>query len=506
MHVTSLPGPYGIGELGPTTERWLRLLADCNQHCWELLPLQPPDSFNSPYQGTSAMANNWLLVSLEDFQKSGLLSPTELDGFPKTPPDRVDFERIIAPRKKLLTLAAERFIRAGENQDFVQFCHRSADWLEDFVRFEVLVDHFAGAAWTDWPDAFRWRDLQTLGNFADRFAHKLAIHRVWQYFFDRQWQAVRRLAGKLAIEIIGDLPMFVSHNSADVWAHPELFDLASDGNPRVVAGVPPDYFSATGQRWGNPLYRWPAHRESHFAWWVGRFRWALELYDAIRIDHFRGLVSCWEIPAASETAANGRWVESPGLEILTLAREKFGRLPGIAEDLGIITPEVQALRDRFSLPGLRPLLFAFTEDNPASPFLPANLQPNCVAYTGTHDNEPLMEFFKLSSPTVVGEMDFLLKRALVQRHMPRGFEDLPFHWRFLAWLATSPSDRVIFPLQDILGLAGEGRMNCPGTAGGNWSWRWTGNGISGRLVRLLRAIGARSDTQGGLSWCGLGQK
>lgn len=492
LHVTSLPGPYGIGELGPTAERWLRQLADLNQHCWQILPLQPPDSFHSPYRSTSAMANNCLLISLEDLRAQGLLRREELADFPTTLPDLVDFERIIGPRRNLLRRAAQRFLAAGSDPNFEGFCRREAGWLEDFVDFEVLTDRFNGRSWTEWPPEFRSRDQRTMEIFVEQFAEELQIRRIEQYFFDQQWRRVRRLADELAIEIIGDLPMFVSHNSADVWAKPELFDLRDDGLPRVVAGVPPDYFSRTGQRWGNPLYRWEFHRRSNFVWWLERFRRALQHYHAFRIDHFRGLVACWEIPADEETAAAGRWVESPGQDLLTRAERILGPLPCIAEDLGVITPAVEALRDRFGFPGVRPLLFAFTEDNGGSPFLPVNLNPNSVAYTGTHDNGTLMEFFRLASPTVVGEIDFLLKNALVRRHVPRALKIFPFHWRFLAWLAMSPADRVIFPLQDILGLGSEGRMNRPGTVvGRNWRWRWTGKSLPDKLAGFLVRIGER---------------
>ncbi len=467
LHVTSLPGPWGIGEIGPHAVRWLRGLAGMGVRWWQVLPLNPTGYGDSPYQTLSTFAANPVLVSLDTLRQTGLLTEDDLRDFPATSPYRVDFASILPARWNRLTLAADRFdaMPHSRRRGFEAFCVHHAHWLPDFALFMALKNEQGGRAWIEWPAPLAHRDPSALAEARRRLAREIRRAEILQFFFDRQWASVRRAAARLGVRIIGDLPIFVAHDSADVWARRELFHLDRGGHPTVIAGVPPDYFSRTGQRWGNPLYRWEAHAADGYAWWTARVRRALELADLVRLDHFRGFEDYWEIPADAPTAERGRWVAGPRDALLTVIRGQLGRLPIIAEDLGIITDEVRALRDRFGLPGMEVLQFLIAEW-PKHPDRMDRIRENSVVYTGTHDNDTARGWFESLLQRPVADPERTAAVALLgDRPEKISHRMVELAWRSRAWLA-------IAPLQDILGWGSEARMNVPGRPDGNWQWRF----------------------------------
>jgi 4-alpha-glucanotransferase len=411
------------------------------------------------------MAGNSLLIGLEGLMEDGFLEESDFEGFPPNNCSCVDYDRIVGPRTKLLRTAAGRFLLDGGSRDYEIFCAQEGHWLDDHAIFCALSRRFATADWTAWPEEFSGRKDQALSAAAKDLVEEVAVERVLQYFFHRQWAAVRRRAAQLSIAIVGDMPIFVSHCSVDLWTNRHLFDLDGSGNPMAVAGVPPDYFSATGQRWGNPLYLWDRHRESGYEWWASRMERAISQFDAVRIDHFRAFADYWEIPASEPTAINGRWIDGPGEEFFTALAKKLGPLPIVAEDLGILSEKAIALRDRLALPGLRILLFALDDYHGDSPFLPENFIENCIAYTGTHDNATAFESLFSDGE----ESDRRL--ALLKKILPADYDSLHPIDGAIAWLAQSKAQWVIFPMQDLLHLGADTRMNRPATVTGNWSWR-----------------------------------
>lgn len=485
LHLTSLPGPWGIGEIGPHARRWLQALAAMRQRWWQFLPLGPTGYGDSPYQSLSTFAAHALLVSLDDLRAGGWLTAADLRGFPKTDPHRVDFGRILPERWERLHAAADRFDAAPavRRRGFDAFRRRHADWLPDYALFMALKAEQGGRAWIEWPAPLARREPRALADARRRLAREIRRAEILQFFFERQWAELRRAARRLGVGLVGDLPIFVAHDSADVWARPHLFELDADGRPTVVAGVPPDYFSATGQRWGNPLYRWPAHAADGYRWWIARFRRALQWADLVRLDHFRGLQDYWEIPASEPTAENGRWVPGPRDELLeALRRALGGRLPIIAEDLGIITDEVRALRDRFDLPGMEVLQFLFGE-LAERPDRLERIRKNSVVYTGTHDNDTARGWFEAAASAAEGEV--ARARRAAEELLGRDPARVPARMIELAW--RSPARLAIAPLQDVLGLGSEARMNTPGTAQGNWQWRFDWPQLTaGARLRLAR--------------------
>jgi 4-alpha-glucanotransferase len=486
LHPSSFPGPYGIGDLGSAAHAWLDWLADSGCTLWQVLPLGPTGYGDSPYQSLSSFAGNPLLIAPDELLQEGLLDAQDLDPRPEAPPDRVDFGEAIAYKDRLLALASERFrSRASQSlqDDYDSFCADQSEWLEDFVLFVSLKRSLQGRAWTQWPEELSGRQPDALRQAAASLSEEIAEHRLRQFLFDRQWQAVHRRAQELGITLIGDIPIFVAHDSADVWSAPELFHLRADGEPEVVAGVPPDYFSPTGQLWGNPLYRWSAHQADGFAWWIRRFRSVLRSVDVIRLDHFRGLDAYWEIPGGAPTAEKGRWAPGPGNDLLEAVRQNLGELPIIAEDLGFITPGVRQLRDSFGLPGMKVIQFAFGGDADED-FLPHNYLPRCVVYTGTHDNDTTRGWYA-SAPEA--EQDFC------RRYLARDGQEISWDLLRLAW--ASVADWAIAPLQDILELGTEARMNFPGRPQGNWGWRFQAAhltpGLAARLFELNDLFGRR---------------
>jgi len=463
LHPTSLPGRFGIGELGETARSFIRFLAAAGQSLWQILPLGPTGYGDSPYACFSAFAGNPLLIDLERLVAEGDVDASDLADAPVFPEDRVDFGTVIPFKTTILEGAARRFRReaAGRRRkDFERFCEENAHWLEDYALFRALKDAHRGAVWNTWEWELATRQPEALAQWRDRLDEAVFAQCYFQYQFFRQWEELKRYANARGIRIIGDIPIFVAYDSVDVWAHPELFHLDEKLRPTKVAGVPPDYFSPTGQLWGNPLYRWEVMAEKGYAWWIARLRQTLHTVDILRLDHFRGFAAYWEIPAAERTAVKGRWVEGPGAALFDALKAALGELPIIAEDLGVITPDVEELRDQFDLPGMNVLQFAFTTDA-ANAYLPHNLRPNSLIYTGTHDND-----------TTLGWHQSRRGKESQNFHRYLGPASEPVNWALMRMAYRSVADVAVVPLQDVLGLGTEARMNTPGKLGGNWSWRF----------------------------------
>jgi 4-alpha-glucanotransferase len=463
LHPTSLPGPFGIGDLGPAAEAFLDWAAAAGQRLWQVLPLGPPGLGGSPYTARSAFAGNPLLISPERLVAAGLLPAASVGASPSPAGSRVDFAAVAPWKDSLLREAWGRFRREGshEHRERLRAFAASpahAAWLADWELFAALAARFPDRAWSDWPAPLARREPGALEQVRRELLDEVGYHRFAQYLFFEQWAAVRAAAARRGIAVFGDVPIYVAADSADVWAHPELFDLDGEGRPRHVAGVPPDYFSPTGQRWGNPLYLWERMAADGFAWWVSRLRANLELADLVRIDHFRGLAAYWQIPASEPTALEGRWQRGPGLALFAALRRGLGSLPIVAEDLGTITPDVEALREGASLPGMKVLQFAFAE--PDSSHLPHHHVPRCVVYTGTHDNDTTVGWFAALGAEERGRvLDYV------------GGEGTEPHWDLIRAAYTSVADQAVVPLQDVFGLGSRDRMNVPGEPDGNWAWR-----------------------------------
>ncbi len=482
LHPTSLPGPYGIGDLGPQSYRFIDWLASSGCKLWQVLPLGPTGYGDSPYQCFSAFAGNPYLISPDELLADGLLNREDLDDKPdfSTPPLgrvsrvdpltplRVNFGLLIPWKLDLLRKAFTHFQSSPEHlrESFDYFRAENAAWLDDFAIFMALKEAHGGGAWNGWPEPLRSRKKTALRKAQNEFAESVMRYAFYQFLFFRQWAKVRSYASQRGIQIIGDIPIFVANDSADVWSHPELFFLDKQGNPTVVAGVPPDGFSEAGQLWGNPLYNWAVHREDGYAWWLSRIRASLQSVDILRFDHFRGFAGYYEIPADHATAEFGRWVRGPGRELFRAVDKHLGDglitpgtgLPMIAEDLGLITPDVIELLTAFDLPGMKVLQFAFS--GPDNPFLPHNYVPNCVAYTGTHDNDTAYGWLANATEH---EREFAFRYLNV--------DGGNFAWHLIREVWKSVAVFAITPMQDVLGLGGEARMNFPSKLGGNWEWR-----------------------------------
>ena len=500
LHPTSLPGPWGLGEIGPQAAAFVRELAALRQQYWQVLPLGPTGYGDSPYQSFSSFAGNPLLISFNTLLAEGLLTSAELADFPALPEDRVDFGAVIPARLAVLRAVSAAFAhRASAEQlhAFELFCAQHAGWLPDYALFMALKGAHGGGSWTGWPAALANRDAAALAAAREQWHAEINDICVQQFLFDRQWQALRQLARSEGLQIIGDVPIIVAQDSADVWAHRELFCLDETGRPTVVAGVPPDYFSATGQLWGNPLYRWQVHATSGFAWWIARLRRTLELVDLVRLDHFRGFAAYWEIPAGEPTAIHGRWVQGPGAPFFAAVGAALGGLPLIAEDLGMITDDVHALRDEFALPGMRILQFSFGHLGREPQQLPEAFPENCAVYTGTHDNDTTCGWFHAApgvtdtraAEAVRAEHDYIL-RYLHKR------KDRDINWAFIELAFRNQARLAVVPLQDVLGLGSEARMNTPGQPAGNWQWRCRRGALTramkNRLARLTLETGRAS--------------
>jgi 4-alpha-glucanotransferase len=475
LHPTSLPGPYGVGDIGPAAMKWVDALVRARQKWWQILPLGPTAFGDSPYQCFSALAGNPYLISPDALVQEGLLNAADL-GAVHFPSEEVHYGSVIAFKTNMLARAWENF-RYGHAPHlrpvFEQFRTREARWLDDFALFMALKDAHGGEGWQEWPSDIRLRRPAAISVARRDLADVIGSHQFRQFLFFRQWRHLREYAHAQGVRLIGDIPIFVAGDSTDVWSNPQLFLLDQEGRPGVVAGVPPDYFSATGQLWGNPLYDWDKLQATGYTWWLERLRATLEQVDFVRLDHFRGFEAYWAIPAGMTTAEVGEWVKAPGADFLETVRRTLGKLPLIAEDLGIITPQVEELRDRFHLPGMRILQFAFggaVEDR----FLPHNYEHNTVVYTGTHDNDTTRGWY---AGLTEGEAHF------VRRYLGRDGSDIAWDLIRLAW--ASVANYALAPLQDVLDLGSEGRLNLPGRPSGNWCWRYTDDMLTdGTLDRL----------------------
>lgn len=489
LHPTSLPGPYGIGDLGGEAYRFIDFLHQTGQKLWQILPVAPPGDGDSPYGAFSAFAGNPLLLSPESLLAEGLLRAEDLRNVPAFPTDAVDYDAVRSWKMDLLRRSYERFKDGGNARvrtELTSFERENAGWLDDYALFMAVKAAHGGSRWSDWEEGIARRRPESVARWRERAADDVRLHTYIQYLFFKQWLALKGYANARGVQIVGDIPIFVAGDSADAWAHPDLFHLDGKGRPTVVAGVPPDYFSATGQYWGNPLYRWDAMARDGYSWWIARFRNVFRLCDMVRLDHFRGFAAYWEVPVnAEQTAANGRWVPGPGRALFEAVRDALGERPIIAEDLGLITPDVVELREAMGFPGMRVLQFAF-ESDATDPYLPHNFDRNSVVYTGTHDNDTTLGWYRAASAQA---------RANVARYL-----DIPMSGRTddadaMERLVTrklvraalgSVANMAIVPLQDLLELGSSARMNLPGRPGGNWKWRYQSGALTDELRARLR--------------------
>ncbi len=493
LHPTSLPGRFGIGDLGEEAYRFVDFLAGAGQHLWQMLPLGPTGYGNSPYQCLSAFAGNPLLISPIRLLERGLLDKADLENVPGFPQDKVDFDAVFDFKNRLLKKSFSAFEKKGDRglvERFESFCRRNSWWLDGFALFMAVKEAHGLGAWNTWEEDIRKHDPAAVRRWTITLEREIRRHQYQQFLFFEQWSDLRKYCAQRGIRLVGDIPIFIALDSDSVWAHPEMFWLDETGKPTVVAGVPPDYFSKTGQLWNNPLYRWEVIAKDGYRWWIDRFRATLALVDVVRLDHFRGFEKYWQIPGGSKTAVNGRWVEGPGAEFFEKVMGALGEVPIIAEDLGIITPQVVELRDGFGFPGMRVLQFAFISGLPDDLHLPHNYPRNCVVYTGTHDNDTVIGWFRgegtaaatLSPDTRIRERQRVLKYL--------GTDGKEIDWDLIRLALMSVANTAIVPLQDIIGLGSAARMNTPGTGQGNWGWRFTSDMLTGRVRDRLGELTA----------------
>jgi 4-alpha-glucanotransferase len=482
LHPTSLPGPYGIGDLGPQAYQFIDWLASTGCKLWQVLPLGPTGYGDSPYQCFSAFAGNPYLISPEILIQDGLLTQADLNNKPDFDDSRVDFGLLIPWKLDLLLKAFSRFASDDLHKEFDYFCAENAAWLDDYALFMSLKEANGGGAWNAWNKSIRTRKQSAMDKARKEHQESVQRYSFYQFLFFRQWNKVRAYANGFDIKIVGDIPIFIAYDSADAWANPELFFLDEKSLPTVVAGVPPDYFSPTGQLWGNPLYRWDVHKQTDYAWWLDRFRAVLKLVDIVRLDHFRGFAGYYEIPFGAKTAETGRWVPGPGSDFFKALDAKLSdrrtaeiELPIIAEDLGVITPDVVELRDGFKLPGMKILQFGF--DDPKNPFLPHNYPAHCVAYTGTHDNDTARGWYDTAPEN---------ERKFALRYLNTDADH--FVWELIRGVWSSVAVYALTPMQDLLNLGGYARMNFPSRLGGNWEWRMQAKDMNDQLAKSLREL------------------
>ncbi len=488
LHITSLPGPFGIGDFGPAAYQFADMLHAAHQSVWQVLPLVPAGFGHSPYASPSTFAGNPLLISPQRLHDDGLLETHEMN-----PPDSFEIHRItynaVLPFKyQLLEKAFQRFEQGHSRIDpaaFENFCNEQAAWLEDYALFAVLKFIHGGKEWVDWNELVKNRTAEGIGKMKDVHASSIRMQKFWQYLFHRQWHDLKSYCNERGIKIFGDLPIYVAHDSSDVWANQSLFHLNEDGRQTVVAGVPPDYFSETGQRWGNPIYRWDKMAARDYDWWTHRFESILNQVDYVRLDHFRGFEAYWEVPASEETAINGEWIDGPKHALFESLERKLGPLPVIAENLGVITEGVTSIMEAFAFPGMAILQFAFDGDT-RSEFLPHNYQQHLVAYTGTHDNDTLLGWWyndksTQEASTIQRARDYASDYLDLHR-----VPDHELHWAFNRALLASVAHLAVIPLQDVIGIGAEGRMNTPGTVGDqNWAWRFSFDMVSEDMINRL---------------------
>lgn len=481
LHPTSFPSRFGIGDLGLEAYKFIDFLRESYQQYWQVLPLGPTGYGNSPYACYSALAGNPMLISPEQLQEQGFLSEDDFANLPEFDAFQVDYDRVIPIKTELLKKASINFQAKAtplQQKEFSGFCQSKAYWLDDYALFMALKDAHDGTSWHTWEQELVKRDPAVIEQSRLKLNAEIYYYKFIQFEFFRQWSELKTYANMSGVYIIGDIPIYVAQDSADVWAHPDIFCLDEETmEPALMAGVPPDYFSATGQLWGNPVYNWEELQKQDFAWWLGRFEAMLDYVDVIRIDHFRGFEAYWAVPQGEETAIKGEWLKAPGEELFDAIKQKLGKLPVLAEDLGIITPEVEALRDKYEFPGMKVLQFAFGSD-PGNPFLPFNYSRNFVVYTGTHDNDTTVGWFNQAND--YEKQNLLLYLGCVS---PEGI-----HWDLIRLALSSIANQAIIPLQDILGLGTEARMNFPSTAEGNWDWRYEPQALTEQLSDRLKIL------------------
>jgi 4-alpha-glucanotransferase len=486
LHVTSLPSYGGVGDFGPAAYEFVDFVAAAKQRLWQVLPLSPTGYGSSPYSALSAFAGNPVLISLELLVRDGWIAAERIEGLPGHD-GPADFGAAATRKIPLIEEAAGNFLDRASDEvraRFQKFCQDNITWLPDYATFNVLRRQFGYKSWIDWPADYALRKDTALTQVLTDYGREVAVEQVIQFFFDQQWSGLRAYCTERDIRILGDAAIFVNYDSADVWTHPELFELDEERHMIRVAGVPPDYFSATGQRWGNPLYKWGELKQREFDWWVARIRRTLSLYDMIRLDHFRGFEAYWSIAAEEETAVNGQWVKAPGHELFQRLKDVFGELPFIAEDLGLITPEVDELRERFGMPGMRILQFGFS-DRGSHLYLPHKYVPNTVAYTGTHDNNTTLGWWKEGATEE--------ERRHVQTYLRPIEQDGDIVWAMMRAAAGSVANLCIFPMQDILHLGSEARMNTPAAGAGNWTWRYRPDALHPDFAADLAALMEMTD-------------
>ena len=488
LHPTSLPSPYGVGDLGPEAYAFVDFLNSSRLRLWQILPLTPtgPDTGYSPYNSNSAFAGNTLLISPELLVRDGLLQEKDLHPHPVSHSDHAAYEEAFEKKQRLFDQAFAAFCRLGPDSDFERFCRQNAHWLEDYLLFLALKKEFGPEkTWNEWPEAYRSRKQSALQSTARAFPNEMDRERFLQYVFFRQWMELKVYCRKHQVQIIGDLPIYLDYDSVDVWVRPELFKLDQSGTPVFVSGVPPDYFSETGQLWGNPVYDWEAHQQTGYAWWIDRLAHNLELFDMLRIDHFRGFVAAWEVPSGESTALNGRWVEAPVRDFFQSLFRSFPCLPIIAEDLGEITADVREVISLFKIPGMKVLLFAFGDGDGSNPFLPHQHPENCLVYTGTHDTNTVMGWWaRETTPEMRDEVFAYLGRSVPEEELP---------WELIRLSMMSVARLMIIPVQDLLCLPASTRMNNPASPGDNWRWRLLPGqlqpAMAGKLAAMVRIYG-----------------
>ncbi|MBI5098608.1 MAG: 4-alpha-glucanotransferase [Nitrospirae bacterium] len=480
LHITSLPSPYGIGDFGSEAYKFADFLAETHQRFWQILPLNLTCAAygNSPYSSFSAFAGSHLMISPERMVKDGFLLKADIQSFPEFHKKMVDYTAVTKYKEKLFRLAYKKNIdNLTNHHDFQKFCNENSHWLNDFSLFISLKKHFKGAEWSHWPNELRDRQESAIKEWTENLRDHILHEKFLQYIFFNQWYSLKNYCDSINIKIFGDIPIYVNYDSSDVWAHPDIFSLDRDKRPVFVSGVPPDYFSTTGQLWGHPVYNWDILKKSGYAWWIRRIEHNLKLFHLFRLDHFRGFVGYWEVPASEKTAINGKWVKAPAEDFFKTILKIFPHISIIAEDLGVITPDVKEIMKKFGFPGMKVLLFAFSEDLPTNPYAPHNHINNCVVYTGTHDNNTIKGWFKR-------ELDHEGKKRLFE-YLGREVSDKTVHWELIRLAMMSVADMVIIPMQDILGLGETDRMNLPASTSGNWEWRLTSDQISPSLIKKL---------------------
>jgi 4-alpha-glucanotransferase len=477
LHPTSLPGEFGIGDLGSKAYEFVDLLTEAKQTYWQVLPLGPTGYGDSPYSCFSALAGNTLLISPEKLVERELLTSEQITDRPEFSDTRVNFGGVYEWKNRILPLAFEAFqtsTRVDLSSEFETFCGENEWWLDDFAAYRAIKLSQDQKPWYEWPEPLKLREEGALAAITDQLASDIRAQKFYQFLFFSQWFELKKYANDNGVKIIGDMPLFIALDSSDVWCNQSKFKLDKDGSPKVVSGVPPDYFSSTGQLWGNPIYDWEAMKEDGFRWWITRVSWALSSMDIIRVDHFRGFAALWEVPGGDPTAEHGSWVDALGRDLFSALKKSLGDLPLIAEDLGVITPDVESLRDDFGIPGMKILQYAFSGDA-KNDYLPHNYPNNCAVYTGTHDNDTTVGWWDSAKPH---ERDLCLKYL--------NTDGAEIHWDMMRAAWASVADTAITPMQDILGLGNNSRMNLPASLSGNWYWRYPEGAVTPEIVARLK--------------------